>query len=1026
MGSPALPTFEEAVLRGFLHFPTLTVARIRQNRPNPMATPQGHLHQQRQGVQSTHPPFDFVKAEPFSDTFPTEPIVPTHHLHVAIRPAKELTHRIHADAMGRFPVPSLHGAQYLLLFFHEDTNYIHVEAMPSRSTASYLTAFRSALQLFLTMGYPPLLSRLDNEISQALVTTLQHEFGITCELAPPNNHRTLRAERAIQTFKNHFISTLCTCDPSFPLYLWDDLLPQALLTLNLMRASAISPTLSAYEVLRGPFDFNRHPLLPLGMRVLCFENSKSPQRGTWDPHGKPGFYIGPSLPHYRCFRVFLPDTMHIRVTDTASWQPHHLHMPGSSSSELLEAAITDLGTCIQQHAPLDPTNKLVPSLLHELEDLRAAYHPPVSPLQRVAPAAPGEQRVAAPVLPLPPQPTPQLPLPIPPPVPLIPPPLLVPPPVPPLPTVIPTAPGAAPRTRRAPARYTLYNVTSQASGAAPPPPLVVPALRYGTLIRGPDASLWEAEHAKEFERLIETTKCMQFCAYGDVPRSYRIKYYKPVCTIKTPSTGNSIFRVRGTVADTQSSYDGPKSAATASINTVYLLLNATVSENAQWMTADIKDYYLGTPMSTPEYMSIPARYIPATIRARYNLSSTAPSTVRIDKGMYGLAQAGRLAQDRLKQHLLLSGYSEAPQTPCLYLHKSRPTKFSLVVDDFGIKYSTDEDRDHLLACLRQLYIITTDDVGASYLGLTINYNRVARTINVSMPGVIKHYLERYQFVTKVKPTFAPMTLPPVKYGSHQIDALPLDASPLLSSERTARLQSILGSLLHYSRVVDPSMLCSVNKLASSPHTETTEALADHLLDYASTLPNASITFHPSNMILQLHSDASYLSETKGRSRAGGYFFLGDYYPSSNTPPNGFIDTVSSIIDVVVSSAMEAESAAIFINAHHALLHRATLLDLGYPQPATTIVSDNAAAVNVLNTVIPPKRSRSMDMRFFWTVCRIQQGQFKLIWLPGAVNLADYFTKTHPTAHYKAIRSTFIQDPLLSLDKQRILLPALPV
>ena len=82
----------------------------------------------------------------------------------------------------------------------------------------------------------------------------------------------------------------------------------------------------------------------------------------------------------------------------------------------------------------------------------------------------------------------------------------------------------------------------------------------------------------------------------------------------------------------------------------------------------------------------------------------------------------------------------------------------------------------------------------------------------------------------------------------------------------------------------------------------------------------------------------------------------------------------------------------------------------YPQSETIIVSDNMVGVNILNGNLPPKRSRAMDNRFMWVKDRIKQRQFKLIWLPGDVNLADYFSKTHPAAHYKTMRSTYVSDP----------------
>jgi hypothetical protein len=95
--------------------------------------------------------------------------------------------------------------------------------------------------------------------------------SIDFQLVPPHVHRRNAAERAIRTFKNHFIAGLCSTDKDFPLHLWDRLLPQALISLNLLRGSRINPRLSAYAQLHGDFDYNRTPLAPPGTRVFVHE-----------------------------------------------------------------------------------------------------------------------------------------------------------------------------------------------------------------------------------------------------------------------------------------------------------------------------------------------------------------------------------------------------------------------------------------------------------------------------------------------------------------------------------------------------------------------------------------------------------------------------------------------------------------------------------------------------------------------------------------------------------------------------------
>jgi hypothetical protein len=149
--------------------------------------------------------------------------------------------------------------------------------------------------------------------------------NIDVQLSPPYVHCRNAAERAILTFKNHFIAGLCSTNPKFPMNLWDRLLPQAIPTLNLLRTSRLNPHLSAYAHVHGVFDFNHTPLDPPGIKVLVHD--KPQVRGTWAPHASPGLYLGPAMNHYRCYRVWMRTTRSERITDTLAWLPSKLRMP---------------------------------------------------------------------------------------------------------------------------------------------------------------------------------------------------------------------------------------------------------------------------------------------------------------------------------------------------------------------------------------------------------------------------------------------------------------------------------------------------------------------------------------------------------------------------------------------------------------------------------------------------------------------------------------------------------------------------
>jgi hypothetical protein len=102
-------------------------------------------------------------------------------------------------------------------------------------------------------------------------------------------------------------------------------------------------------------------------------------------------------------------------------------------------------------------------------------------------------------------------------------------------------------------------------------------------------------------------------------------------------------------------------------------------------------------------------------------------------------------------------------------------------------------------------------------------------------------------------------------------------SPELSDKDVNKLQQLTGTLLYYARAVDPTLIMTINVLASeqSRSTAVTEDKVIKLLNYCNTHPETKVRYHASDMILNIHSDASYLSEKEAKSRAGGFFYMGD-------------------------------------------------------------------------------------------------------------------------------------------------------
>ena len=154
----------------------------------------------------------------------------------------------------------------MVILFDEDSNFIHAEAVPDLSGKQLASATERGLAFFSAHGSENKIFRLDNQISKTLRNVLT-KANITIDLTPVGQHRRNKAERAIRTFKNHFIATLAGVNPECPLELWPDFLEQIEFTLNLMRTSPKGS--SAWSTLCGPVNLNATPIALIEVKVVA-------------------------------------------------------------------------------------------------------------------------------------------------------------------------------------------------------------------------------------------------------------------------------------------------------------------------------------------------------------------------------------------------------------------------------------------------------------------------------------------------------------------------------------------------------------------------------------------------------------------------------------------------------------------------------------------------------------------------------------------------------------------------------------
>ena len=367
--------------------------------------------------------------------------------------------------------------------------------------------------------------------------------------------------------------------------------------------------------------------------------------------------------------------------------------------------------------------------------------------------------------------------------------------------------------------------------------------------------------------------------------------------------------------------------------------------------------------------------------------------------MYGLPQAGRLANDLLRKRLKYHGYYETT-TPGLWKHTWRPVVFTLVVDDFGVKFFGSEHAKHSKEILENYYEIEVDWTGSRYIGILLDWDYNNRTLNIHMPNFTNNKLKQYGHEKSKRQQDAPY--PAADQYSRSQAPLPLDETQMLSKKRKQRIEQIIGSFLYYGRAINITLLKALNSLATQQSTpiENTEKLVKQFLDYCAWYPDSKIRFFASDMLLEVHSDASYLNKQEAHSTAGGHFFLGKKVKNNNPIfLNGAVHTVCTILKHVAASAAEAELGALFLNTQELIRLCLALKNMGHPQPPTPIHCDNKCAVGIVNDSIKQQRLRSMNMQYFWTRDQQNNGVIEVHWYPSTENLGDYVTKHRPPAHH---------------------------
>ena len=1044
--SPALLTLQNAIKQGhFITWPGMHKLHFSRLVTDTTNIDLGHLTQERQNLQSTKTTIDTIRNDFFPQ--PTSPNIRSHNTMSLVIPfsAKEISY---GDITGSFPFKSSRGNQYIYLLYDYDSNAIFVEPMKTRQAQEITTTWKKLYERLSHHGHTCKHFILDNECSEDLKRSFK-KYNITYQFVPPYIHRQNAAERAIRTFKSHFLSGLATCDSNFPITEWDRLLPQAELTLNHLRTARCNPNLSAHAYINGMHDFNKVPLAPPGTKVIIHQ--KIGARNSWSYRGKSAWYIGPAPNHYRCFKCFVPETRQEVIVDTLTFIPTKVAFPTYDVNMHLKTAIDKIIKLLtispSNNHPINNTHQtIVQTALKNVATLLGTktlsldLPKPKSPTAPNVPSMwltnkPYIKTVARNVL---------------------------------LNKHAQQAPRVLTTLKHLPSTTLAHSATTSVKRPSVPIVPTLPPMPHWTTADNLNATINHLvqcdplhilnprfvlnhvydEHGKRqsldmllanpkteptwapgvenelgrlaqgFDNRVTGTNTIYFIHRHEVPSDRKISYANFVCDYRPLKS--EPYRVRMTVGGDRLDYPDETASPAASLIESKMIFNSVISDHkskgARFCGLDIKDFFLSTTMDRPEYIRIHKKYFSTRFLDKYKLWDKIASDnyiyVKICKGMYGLKQAAILAYKQLVNNLGQHGYSPIPLTTGLWKHNTRDTVFALCVDDFGVKYTSKENINHLIAALKIFYQISIDWQGQHYCGLTLQWNYGAGYVDVSMPGYVHKALKKFQHPVPLRPQHAPHKWTRPTYGAKTQFAPNPDTTDKLGKTGITRIQQINGTFLYYGRAIDPTILVALNEIATqqaSPSIATTKK-ADMLMDYLSTYPHATLRFYAGDMQLCVESDAAYLVLPRARSRIAGHFYLNATPVPNKAYPGTFnapILTECATIKNVVSSAAEAETAALFHNCTTAIALRTALIGLGHPQTKTVVKTDNTTASSFVHSEMRVKRSKSWDMKYNWLRDRVAQDQFHIKWDRGSHNQADYFTKHHPPSHHKTIRSNYI-------------------
>ncbi len=215
------------------------------------------------------------------------------------------------------------------------------------------------------------------------------------------------------------------------------------------------------------------------------------------------------------------------------------------------------------------------------------------------------------------------------------------------------------------------------------------------------------------------------------------------------------YQIHITAGGNLITFEGNASVQTVNLDMAKMHWNSVIStRKARYMCLVIKNFYLTVKLEYFEYMKMPISLFPSWIIEQYNLKESTINNgwvyIKMRCRVWGLPQAGILSNKRLRRKLAQFGYHECVNMPGLCQHETRAISFTLVVDNFGVKYVKKDDVNHLIVSIKSMYSLTEDWTGNMYCGITLDWDYENRHVDISMWGYIKKKLQEYGHIMPPK------------------------------------------------------------------------------------------------------------------------------------------------------------------------------------------------------------------------------------------------------------------------------------